>query len=120
MISPYVTAAIGPKAARRYCQTAERFDAAEAKRIGLLHEVVAADALDAEVERIAGEILKSAPQSLRACKTLIRDTAGPVSEGLREETASRIAAIRASGEGKEGLAAFFEKRKPDWARAGGG
>lgn len=118
-ISPYVIAAIGPSAARRYFQTAERFDAAEAKRIGLLHEVVAADALDAAVERIAGEILKSAPASLRASKALIRETAGPVSEALREETATRIAAIRASDEGKEGIAAFFGKRKPSWTGAGG-
>jgi methylglutaconyl-CoA hydratase len=118
MISPYVTAAIGPKAARRYCQTAERFDAEEAKRIGLLHEVVAADALDAAVERVVGEIRKSAPESLRACKMLIRETAGPVTEALREETASRIAAIRASEEGKEGLSAFLEKRKPVWAGEG--
>jgi methylglutaconyl-CoA hydratase len=118
MISPYVTAAIGPKAARRYCQTAERFDAVEAKRIGLLHEVVAAEELDDAVARIVGEILKSAPESLRACKTLIRETAGPVSEALREETASRIAAIRASDEGKEGLTAFLEKRKPVWTGEG--
>jgi methylglutaconyl-CoA hydratase len=118
MISPYVTAAIGPKAARRYCQTAERFDAVEAKRIGLLHEVVAAEELDDAVARIVGEILKSAPESLRTCKTLIRETAGPVSEALREETASRIAAIRASDEGKEGLTAFLEKRKPVWTGEG--
>jgi methylglutaconyl-CoA hydratase len=118
-ISPYVIAAIGPSAARRYFQTAERFDAAEAKRIGLLHEVVAVDALDAAVEKIVGEILKNAPASLRASKALIRETAGPVAEELREETATRIAAIRASDEGKEGIAAFFGKRKPSWAAAGG-
>jgi methylglutaconyl-CoA hydratase len=118
-ISPYVIAAIGPGAARRYFQTAERFDAAEAKRIGLLHEIVAADALDAAVEKIVGEILKNAPASLRASKALIRETAGPVTGELRDETASRIAAIRASDEGKEGIAAFFGKRKPSWAAAEG-
>ena len=120
MISPYVIAAIGPSAARRYCQTAERFDAWEAKRIGLLHEVAAADALDTAVEEIVGEILKNAPASLAASKALIRETAGPVTEALREETASRIAGIRATDEGREGLAAFFEKRKPSWTAAGGG
>ncbi len=118
MISPYVLAAIGPSAARRYCQTAERFDAHEAKRIGLLHEVVAADALDAAVENIVGEILKNAPASLAASKALIRETAGPVTEALREDTASRIAGIRATAEGREGLAAFFERRKPSWTAAG--
>ena len=81
--------------------------------------MVAADALDAAVERIVGEILKNAPESLRASKALIRETAGPVSEALREETATRIAAIRASDEGKEGIAAFFGKRKPSWTGAGG-
>lgn len=119
MISPYVLAAIGPGAARRYCQTAERFDAREAKRIGLLHEVTTADGLDAAVEGIVGEILKNAPASLAACKALIGETAGPVTPALREETASRIAAIRASDEGREGLAAFLEKRKPSWVRADG-
>lgn len=118
-ISPYVIAAIGPSAARRYFQTAERFDAAEAKRIGLLHEVVGAEALDSAAEGLVGEILKNAPESLRACKTLIRETAGPVTKELREETAGRIAAIRATDEGREGIAAFFEKRKPSWAAAGG-
>ncbi len=119
MISPYVVGAIGPSAARRYCQTAERFDAQEAKRIGLLHEVVAADALDAAVEDIVGSILKNAPASVAASKALIRETVGPVTEAMREDTASRIAAIRATDEAKEGRAAFFEKRKPAWVAAGG-
>ena len=82
-------------------------------------QVVAADALDAAVEEIVAEILKNAPASLRASKALIRETAGPVTEALREETASRIAGIRASDEGKEGIAAFFGKRKPSWTAARG-
>lgn len=117
-ISPYVIAAIGPAAARRYFQTAERFDAAEAKRIGLVHEAVPAAALDDTVATIVQEILKNAPASLRACKTLIRETAGPVTEAAREDTASRIAHIRATPEGREGIGAFFDKRAPEWAADG--
>ncbi|MDH3703660.1 MAG: enoyl-CoA hydratase/isomerase family protein [Alphaproteobacteria bacterium] len=115
VISPYLIAAIGPGAARRYFQTAERFDAAEAKRIGLLHEVVRADGLDEAVERILRDMLKNAPLALRACKTLIRECAGPVTEATRDDTAGRIAGIRATAEGQEGIAAFFEKRKPNWS-----
>lgn len=115
MISPYVVAAIGPGAARRYCQTAERFDAAEATRIGLLHEAVPADGLDAAVEGIVANILKNAPTSVAASKRLIRETAGVVSEALRDDTAGRIAAIRATDEGREGVSSFLEKRKPRWA-----
>ena len=113
-ISPYVIAAIGPAAARRYFQTADRFDAAEAKRIGLLHDAVPAAALDDTVANIVREILKNAPASVRACKTLIRETAGPVTEARREETATRIARIRATPEAREGVGAFFDKRDPDW------
>ena len=119
MISPYIIAAIGPGAARRYCQTAERFDAAEAKRIGLLHEAVPADGLDAAVEGIVANILKNAPASVAASKRLIRETAGLVSEAMRADTASRMAAIRATDEGKEGVSSFLEKRKPRWAAGRG-
>jgi len=119
MISPYVIAAIGPAAARRYCQTAERFDAAEAKRIGMVHESVPADQLDAVVAGIVDNILKNAPASVAASKRLIRETAGEMSDAFREEAAAQIAAIRATAEGREGLAAFLEKRKPSWVAAGG-
>lgn len=114
-ISPYVIAAIGPGAARRYFQTAERFDAAEAERIGLLHEVVAVADLNAAVEGIVSNILKNAPASVAASKRLIRETAGPVSAALQEDTATWIAEIRATDEGREGIASFFDKRKPSWA-----
>jgi len=120
MISPYLIAAIGPGPARRYFQTAERFDAAEAKRIGLLHEAVPADALDATVDGIVANILKNAPASVAASKRLIRETAGVVSPALQKDTASRIAGIRASDEGKEGIASFLEKRKPAWVVQAGG
>lgn len=113
-ISPYLIAAIGAGAARRYFQTAERFDAAEAKRIGLLHDAVPAEALDGAVDGIIANILKNAPASLRACKTLIRESAGPITEDTQNDTASRIAAIRATSEGQEGISAFFEKRQPAW------
>jgi len=119
-ISPYLIAAIGPGAARRYFQTAERFDAAEARHLGLLHEAVPADALDETVEGIVREILRNAPPSLAACKALIRETAGPVTEELRTETATRIAHLRSEPEAREGIAAFFEKRKPAWVTAMGG
>ena len=115
VISPYLVAAIGPGASRRYFQTAERFDAREAKRIGLLHEAVPAEALDTTVEGILREMLKNSPPALRACKTLIRDCSGPVTEATRDDTAGRIAGIRATAEGQEGIAAFFEKRKPAWS-----
>ena len=113
-ISPYLIAAIGAGAARRYFQTAERFDAVEAKRIGLLHDAVPAEALDGAVDGVIGNILKNAPTSLRACKTLIRESAGPITEEIQNDTASRIAAIRATPEGQEGISAFFEKRQPAW------
>ena len=113
-ISPYVIAAIGAGAARRYFHTAERFDAAAAKRIGLLHEVVAAGDLDAAVEAILESVLRNAPASVQASKELIRACAGPVTEAMRNDTAGRIAGIRAGAEGQEGIAAFFEKRKPAW------
>ncbi len=113
-ISPYLIAAIGAGPARRYFQTAERFDAAEAKRIGLLHDAVSADALDGAVDGIIANILKNAPASLRACKTLIRECAGPITEDIQDDTASRIAAVRATPEGQEGISAFFEKRQPAW------
>ena len=118
-ISPYVLDAIGPGAARRYFQTAERFDAPEARRLGLVHDVVPADALDDAVEGIVGEILKNAPASLQACKALIRETAGPVTQMVRDDTAGRIARIRASAEGQEGVRSFFEKRPPAWITKAG-
>jgi methylglutaconyl-CoA hydratase len=80
----------------------------------LVHDAVPAAALDGAVDAIIGNILKNAPASLRACKTLIRDSAGPVTEALRDDTAARIAAIRATPEGQEGISAFFEKRQPAW------
>ena len=115
VISPYVIAAIGERAARRYFLTAERFDAVEARRLCLVHEVVEGSALDDTVAKIAGQLLKGGPRALAAAKKLIADVSRrPMDDGLSAETARRIAAIRVEPEGQEGLAAFFDKRSPDW------
>jgi len=117
-IAPYVLAAMGPRAARRYWLTGERFDAAEAVRIGLVHAAVPAADLDAAVAAVVAQALQNGPGALKACKALIRATAGPVTEEVRRETAARIAALRATPEGREGLASFLEKRRPAWLEGG--
>lgn len=114
-ISPYVLAAIGERAARRYFLTAERFSAAEALRIGLLHQVVSAEELEQTGSAICQQLLQNGPQALSEAKQLIRDVTGrPIDAELIEMTAERIAAIRATDEGREGLNAFLQKRKPYW------
>jgi methylglutaconyl-CoA hydratase len=107
VISPFALAKIGPSAARRYFLTGERFDAATALRIGLVHEV-AAD-VDAAVDRAVGELLSAGPHAVRAAKRLVLDA--PLE---RQETARRIAERRTSDEGQEGLRAFLERRSPGW------
>jgi methylglutaconyl-CoA hydratase len=115
VISPYVAAAIGPRACRRYFLTAERFDAATAQRLGLVQEVVPQAELNAARDRMIEHLLKGGPLAQRAAKDLIAHVAGaPIDAALMQETARRIAEIRASDEGKEGVAAFLEKRKPNW------
>ena len=114
-ISPYVIKAMGEQAARRYFITAERFDAAEAQRIGVAHAVVAPEALDATVAGIVKALVNNSPHAVRQAKTLVREIVGqPVDDALLRDTAGRIAAIRASTEGREGVASFLEKRKPTW------
>ena len=114
-ISPYVIRAMGENAARRYFLTAERFDASEALRIGFVHKVVAAVELDAAVNDIVDALCKASPHAVREAKRLVREIAGaPLDESLMTDTAQRIAAIRASDEGREGVQAFLEKRKPNW------
>ena len=114
-ISPYVIKAMGEQAARRYFLTAERFDAAQAHRIGFAHEVVSADALDATVAGIVKALVNNSPNALKQAKALVREIVGqPVGDALLADTAGRIAAIRASLEGREGVASFLEKRKPTW------
>lgn len=114
-ISPYVIRAMGARAAHRYFLTGERFDAAEARRIGLVHEVVAAEALDDTVNGLLKPLLSAGPDAVRACKRLVVDVAGrDIDAGLIAATVEGIANIRASAEGKEGVQAFLSKRKPSW------
>ncbi|MBT3305469.1 MAG: enoyl-CoA hydratase/isomerase family protein [Alphaproteobacteria bacterium] len=115
VISPYVVAAIGERQARRYVLTAERFDAKEAYRIGLVHSVVAAEDLDAAVDELVGAICANGPEAVAEAKKMIADVARrPYDDGLIADTAARIARIRVSPEGREGLSAFLQKRKPGW------
>ena len=117
VISPYVIAAIGPRNARRYFASAEIFDATEALRIGLLHEVVEADALDAAVQRQIELLLKAGPIAAASAKTLVRDVCAHA-DGARHDAdnAALIARLRVSPEGQEGLSAFLDKRKPNWMK----
>jgi methylglutaconyl-CoA hydratase len=114
-ISPYVVGAIGVRAARRLFLTAERFTAAEAFRMGLLHELAMPNELDARIDEVLGMLLKAGPSAQAECKALLRAVANrPVDAALIAETAERIATVRASAEGKEGVAAFLAKRSAAW------
>ena len=117
-IGPYVVRALGEQASRRYFTTAERFDAARALSLGFVHEVVAPDALDAAVAVIVAALVANGPAAVKACKQLVKDVAGrPIDANLRDDTARRIADIRASAEGREGVQAFLNKRDPAWRPA---
>jgi len=114
-ISPYVVNAIGLKASRRYFQTAERFFSDKAMQLGLVDEVVEADDLTPAVEQMITTLLSNSPQAMRQAKQLAFDVAyQDINEQLLSETSARIASIRVSNEGQEGLSAFFEKRSPTW------
>jgi methylglutaconyl-CoA hydratase len=114
-ISPYVIKAMGENASRRYFLTAERFSAQEALRIGFAHEVVAADALDFKVGEIVKALVNNSPNAVQQAKVLVREVVGQtVNDALLADTAERIAQIRASEQGREGVASFLEKRKPSW------
>lgn len=116
-ISPYVIAAMGERHARRLMLTAERFTAAQAQRLGLVHDVVPdLQALDLAVDACASALLANGPHAMAACKSLISAVARrPLGDALMDETANRIADIRTTAEAQEGMAAFLEKRKPAWA-----
>ena len=117
-IGPYVVAAIGPRHARRLFLTAERFSAAEAYRIGLVHELAQPDDLDARINQFLGALLLAGPQAQREAKALVRAIAGrPIDARLIGDTARRIARVRASAEGQEGVAAFLDKRAAAWVPA---
>ena len=114
-IGPYVVRAMGEQAARRYFLTAERFHATQALAMGLVHEVCAADQLDTKVDEIVAALVANGPAAVKACKQLVKDVAGvPITAALRDDTARRIADIRASAEGREGVQAFLNKREASW------
>ena len=114
-ISPYVLRALGARAAHRYFLTAERFDAAEAHRIGLVHEMTTADLLDAKVAELIGALVNASPLAVKACKLLVQDVAErEINNELIALTVKGIADIRSSEEGKEGVQSFLQKRKPGW------
>jgi methylglutaconyl-CoA hydratase len=114
-ISPYVIRAMGARQAHRYFLTAEVFDAAQAHRIGFVHEVIPADQLDSKVEAMVNALLQAGPDAVRACKNLLQTVAHKdIAAPLIQHTVEQIAVIRASGEGRAGVKAFLEKRTPDY------
>jgi methylglutaconyl-CoA hydratase len=114
-ISPYVIKAMGEQAARRYFLTAERFTASEAYRIGFAHELVPEEVLDKQVNLLTRALISNSPNAVKQAKRLVRDIAGrPIDDAVLADTAERIASIRASDEGREGVRSFLEKRKPSW------
>jgi len=114
-IGPYVVRALGEQASRRYFITAERFSAAEAHRLGFVHELAGADAIDAKVDAIVQTLLANGPEAVKASKRLGRVSSGAtLTSELRADTARRIADIRASAEGRDGVQAFLNKRPPPW------
>lgn len=118
VISPYVMRAIGERASRRYFLTAERFDAATALNLGLVHQLVDAGGLEAAAEHFVSILLNNSPAALRCAKELMAAVQNqPINQQLIDSTSARIAAIRVSAEGQEGLTAFLQKRTPAWIRS---
>ena len=114
-IAPYVVRGMGVQAARRWFVTAERFSATQAHAMGFVHEVLPAEKLDDKVQEIVALLVANGPAAVKACKQLVQDVAHrPIDTELRSETARRIADIRASAEGREGVASFLGKREPAW------
>lgn len=113
-ISPYVIAALGARFARRWFLTAESVDAPRAVQIGLIHEAVGASELDARCEQLITLLLQGGPQAQREAKELVREVTGEVDSALRRSTAGRLARLRVSAEGQEGINAFLQQRRPSW------
>ena len=114
-ISPYVIRAMGARTAHRYFLTAERFDAAEAHRIGFVHAVVPGNQLDAKVDEIVQNLICAGPAAVKACKSLLHEVAEQeIDDALIVRTVDAIAEIRTSPEGREGVQSFLQKRKPHW------
>src|SRR5688572_11182296 len=116
VISPYVLGKIGEAAARELFLTGERFEAVRALEIGLVRAAVPEEDLDAAVEGRVKELLKAGPRAIAEAKALIREVSWRRIEEMQRYTVERIADLRVSAEGQEGLRAFLEKRKPDWSR----
>ena len=115
-IAPYVMRAMGPNQARRYFLTAEKFDASEAFRIGLVHNIAPLEELDTTINELLGTLMLTSAEAVTEDKRLVRDLAfRPIDDAVVADTAERIAAIRQSADGREGIASFLEKRKPRWA-----
>lgn len=115
VIGPYVLRAIGARQASRFFLTGERIDATQAQKLGLVHEIAPPDSLDAKIGEIAASLLQGGPQALASAKLLLREIAHrPLDDFLSEDTARRIAEIRAGAEAREGVAAFLQKRPPSW------
>lgn len=115
VIGPYVIRAMGEHRARRYFLTAEVFDAAEAYRIGFVHDIAQEPELDGTINIVLGQLALGGPKALGESKRLIREVAGrPIDDALVDDTSARIARIRASDEAQEGIASFFERRHPTW------
>lgn len=116
-IGPYVIAAIGARAARRYFLTGERIAAQQALQLGLLHEIVADDSLDARIAEISRALIAGAPAAQSACKRLVADLSHqPISAALIADTSQRIATARSTAEARIGIDAFFARRQPNWER----
>lgn len=117
VISPYVCRAMGERQARRYMLTGEQFSAEEAYRLGLVHHLAPEAMLDERAQTVISMLLENGPAAMAAVKTLVdRVAAGPLNEAMIDDTAKRIADVRATEEGKEGVGAFLEKRKPAWSK----
>lgn len=115
VISPFVLEKIGPGEARRYALTAEVFDGAEARRIGLVNEACeTVEEMDACIDKLAKSLASNGPNALTHCKRILSDVAGVMWDRVEDITTKKISELRVSPEGQEGLKAFLEKRKPNW------